>query len=157
MAQSFWVTYFSVMPSKPPREDMGNGLEINQCIGVFCPPKAFHSIHLRVCPVSAFHLLCLWLLTSYEKSLSCSLPFYSQHFLSIQVPCIFHSWPQRQLQPRAQGWVYRLWSWFIFGMQEYAHISAAVNAGMCWGQERFTLPGFQETDLERLILRQLAR
>lgn len=36
-------------------------------------------------------------------------------------------------------------------MQDYAHISAAVNVGMCWGQERFTLPGFQGTDLELLI------
>lgn len=67
MGQSLWVVYFSTVPSKPPREDMDNGLEINQCISAFCPPSPLHSIHLRPCPVLAFHLLSLWLLTSYEK------------------------------------------------------------------------------------------
>lgn len=68
MGQSLWVMYFSTVPSKPPREDRGNGLERNQRItSAFCPPKPCHSVHLRLCPVLAFHLLSLWVLTSHEK------------------------------------------------------------------------------------------
>lgn len=67
MGQSFWVVYFSTVPPKPPREDTGNGFEINQCISAFCSPKPFHSVHLRPCPVLALYLLSLWSLTSYEK------------------------------------------------------------------------------------------